>query len=281
MRQINKTIALLGAGWLGEPLAKRLLQHGYQVKVATTQADKAVRLRAEGLQTSVFQVQTKGIKGDVADFFQADQLVLTLPPGGRRDPAVEQSYPAKIRRVINAARAGGIQQLLFTSSTGIYGEQPGLVTEDSALQPRTASGKALKEVEQLLQESYHKNLTVLRLAGLAGGDRQPGRWFAGKQEVAGGEQPINLVHQQDVLAIMEQVLVEDRWGLTLNVSADQHPTKAEFYPLASRALGLEPPTFLTDFTKEPGKLVANTRSKNILNYTYQYPDPLGFPFQEK
>lgn len=278
---MKKSIALLGAGWLGEPLAQRLSMLDYQVKVATTQVDKAARLREQGLATSVFKVQADGIEGVSLDFFQAEQLVLTLPPGGRRDSAVEQTYPAKIEQVIAAAKKGGIQQVLFTSSTGIYGDQQRSVTEKSALLPTTASGKALKKVEQLLREGYGDNLTILRLAGLVGGNRQPGRWFAGKQEVKGGEQKVNLVHQQDVLAIMEQILVENHWQLVLNVCSDEHPTKARFYPLASRALGLEVPTFVTDPTKDQGKTVDNSLSKRHLKYEYQYPDPLRFPFQEE
>ena len=277
---MNKTIALLGAGWLGEPLAHRLLKIGYNVKVATTSEEKASRLRAFGWDTHVLELHPDRISGDTEGFFAADQLILTVPPDGRRDPAVVNTYPAKIQQALQAAQAGGIQQVLFTSSTGIYGEQEGRVTEDNPLQPTTGSGKALVEVEHLLKESYANKATILRLAGLVGGNRQPGRWFAGKEEVAGGEQFVNLVHREDVLAAIERVVVHAHWGHTLNICADQHPTKVNFYPVASKAIGLATPTFITDFGQSQGQIIDNTRGKTVMAFAYRYPNPLAFPFVE-
>ncbi len=276
---MNKTIALLGAGWLGEPLAHRLRQLGYTVKVATTNEEKASRLREFGWDTYVLELHPDYISGETEGFFAADQLILTVPPGGRRDPAVVNTYPAKIGQALQAAKAGGIRQVLFTSSTGIYGEQEGAVTEDNPLQPSTASGKALVEVESLLQKSYAYQATILRLAGLVGGNRQPGRWFAGKEDVVGGSQFVNLVHREDVLAVIERVLVNAHWGHTLNVCADEHPTKVDFYPLASKALGLVAPTFVTDLEQQQGKIIDNTLGKVVLAFTYEYPNPLAFPFE--
>ncbi|WP_020534663.1 NAD-dependent epimerase/dehydratase family protein [Lewinella cohaerens] len=278
---MRKTIALLGSGWLGEPLAHRLLQFGYTVKVATTNKEKATRLRNLGWDTYLLELYPDHISGEVERFFAADQLVLTVPPGGRRNPGVVNTYPAKIQQALQAAQAGGIRQVLFTSSTGIYGNQQGIVTEDMSLQPVTASGKALVEVESLLKASYADQVTILRLAGLVGGDRQPGRWFAGKEEVPGGEQLVNLVHREDVLGAMERVLVDARWGHILNICADEHPMKAAFYPLASKAIGLVAPTFITNMEQPQGKIIDNTRGKAVLGFVYRHPNPLGFPFEER
>jgi nucleoside-diphosphate-sugar epimerase len=278
---MRKTIALLGAGWLGEPLAHRLLQLGYTVKVATTNKEKATRLRNLGWDAYLLELHSDHISGEAEGFFAADQLVLTVPPGGRRDLDVVNTYPAKIQQALQAAQAGGIRQVLFTSSTGIYGKQQGVVTEDSPLQPATASGKALVKVERLLRESYTNQATILRLAGLVGGSRQPGRWFAGKEEVPGGEQLVNLVHREDVLAVMERILIDAHWGDTLNICANEHPTKADFYPLASKAIGLVAPTFVVDTEKPQGKIIDNTRGKTLLDFTYRYPDPSSFPFEER
>lgn len=246
--------------------------------MATTSEEKASHFRELGWDTYVLELFPDHISGDAQGFFVADQLVLTVPPGGRRDPGVVNTYPAKIKQALQAAQAGGIRQVLFTSSTGIYGEQEGRVTEEHPLEPTTGSGKALVEVERLLKESYANKATILRLAGLVGGDRQPGRWFAGKEEVAGGEQFVNLVHREDVLAVIERVLVDAHWGHTLNVCADEHPTKADFYPLAAKAIGLAAPTFITDFEQSQGKIIDNTRGKAVLAFAYRYPNPLAFPF---
>lgn len=275
--QQQTTIAFLGAGWLGEPLAESLRSSGYQIKAATTSADKAKRLADKGWKTYTFRVEANRIDGDVDDFFQSDILVLSLPPGGRRNPAVAETYPAKIEQVIKACQQGSIRKVLFTSSTGVYGAQNMWVDEDAALLPNTASGVALVKVEAILRQAYDDQLTILRLAGLVGGDRQPGRWFAGRENIPGGEQYVNLVHRQDVMAICQAIIQSDYWGRTLNVCADQHPTKAEYYPAAAANLGLAVPSFNIDGDAEAGKRIANERSKLVPGFSYTYPNPFEFP----
>jgi nucleoside-diphosphate-sugar epimerase len=270
-------IALLGAGWLGEPLAHQLQQAGHQVWASTTTEAKAQRLKNTGLDARVLRVASTGLQGKTEGFFAADILVLSLPPGGRHDPEVAINYPAKIAAIIAAAQAGGTKHILFTSSTGIYGEQEGQVKEESPLLPDTHSGKALMIVEQQLSAAYNDQLTILRLAGLYGPGRQAGRWFAGKKDVKGGTQYVNLAHRADVLNVMQRIIEQKAWGQTLNICSDQHPTKAEFYPLAARQLGLEPPTFAPTTSNNPtGKWIDNSKAKALLNYHYLYPDPSKF-----
>lgn len=272
----NVTIALLGAGWLGEPLAETLLAAGYQIKAATTSSEKAERLAKHGFTSYVLRVETDSITGNFKDFLTADVLILSLPPGGRRNPEVVRDYPAKIRQVIAASKTAGVEHVLFTSSTGVYGDQNGWVNEESPLRPTTASGQALVQVEAELNAAYGDQLTILRLAGLVGGHRQPGRWFAGRKDIAGGEQYVNLVHRIDVMAICEAIIQEGHWGHTLNICADEHPTKAEYYPVAAEQLGLDVPTFKIGETPARGKRVENSRSKLVPGFTYQYQSPFEF-----
>ena len=267
---------MLGAGWLGYPLSVRLRKLGYQVKTATTSAEKAERFNEKGFKAYQIEVTPDGINGRIDDFLQADILVLTLPPGGRRNPEVRTEYPSKIQQVIQAAQQAAVQQVLFTSSTGVYGDQNAWVNEQSPLQPTTPSGEALVKVEDQLRTAFVDQLTVLRLAGLVGGARHPGRWFAGKEGVSGGEQYINLVSRIDVCSICAAIIESGYWGHTLNVCADEHPTKAEFYPTASAALDLATPTFITDPTADRGKRVDNQKSKEVPGFSYEYPDPMRF-----
>lgn len=265
-----KKIVILGAGWLGEPLALALQQEAYPLWCSTTSLKKVARLRTEGLDTHILKVTPKGIEGDSKSFFAANILVLSLPPGGRRDPEVEVNYPAKIAHIITAAQAGGIQQVLFTSSTGIYGEQEGVVNEGSPLLPVTNSGKALLKVEQQLQDAFGEGVTILRLAGLIGLNRQPGRWFAGRKDVGAGAQRVNWVHHADVLTAMQKVLTLEKWGEIINICGDEHPIKADVYPLAAQAIGLEPPSFTPFDQVEKGKVVDNDKSKQLLGLDYAH-----------
>lgn len=273
-KTMTHTISILGAGWLGEPLAQHLQHLGHQVHVSTRSVDKAARLSGQGLNACVLEVGTQALTGDVAEFLACDILIVTLPPGGRRNPAAARQYPFRIRTVLAAAKAQGVQQLIFTSSTGVYGDQQGWMLEDSELHPNTASGEALVEVEHDIRGVYGDNATILRLAGLYGPDRHPGRWFAGKRDLAGGAQRVNMVHQQDVIGVINSIIDQQAWGYTFNVCADEHPCRRDFYQTAAYDLGLVEPTFDPAKDGEEGKLVDNRLAKQVLSYQYHYAHPM-------
>lgn len=272
------TISILGAGWLGLPLGEALVQAGHEVKASTTSADKLSVLEEAGLQPYWLRLEERGWVDDPLDFFKCDALVITLPPGGRRDAAVETRYPHQMEVIVAAAERAGCRQVLFTSSTGVYGEQEGWVDERAALSPTSASGRALVKVEQMLQDWTAGKVTILRLAGLAGEGRHPGRWFAGKTDLAGGQQYVNLVHLADVIGVCKAVLEQGKWGHVFNVCADEHPTKADFYPQATRDWGGAIPTFLADDPGSKGKRIENQLGKRELGYGYQYPSPFDFSY---
>ncbi|MEL6925735.1 MAG: SDR family NAD(P)-dependent oxidoreductase, partial [Bacteroidota bacterium] len=118
--------------------------------------------------------------------------------------------------------------------------------------------------------------TVLRMAGLAGGTRKPGRFLAGKKELKNGSAPINLVHQVDCVAIAAGVIARGLWNETYNVVADEHPTRAIFYTYQALKEDLEPPTFVKEDTEPNYKIVSNEKIKSALNYQLRHPDPMSF-----
>lgn len=272
-----KRLAILGCGWLGLPLGSRLVQQGYSVAGSTRQTAKLPLIRAQGMAAFLLDLdEEKGTDATLAQLLQADILLLNIPPGRRR-PDVASWYPATVKRVIAAARAQGVAHLLFTSSTGIYGGAIETAVEDQPPQPSTDAGRALLAAEAQVRDYYGERATILRLAGLVGPGRHPGRWFAGKTAVAGGGEPVNLVHLTDVIGCIEAVLERAAWGETLNICADEHPSRADFYTAATRALDQPLPTFTGGEEGVKGKYVDNSRSKSRLEYQYYYPDPLRFP----
>ena len=81
----GKTISILGCGWLGTPLAERLVQAGHTVKGSTRTPEKLAALRAKGIQPYLIRLGPDLNNGEAADFFDSDVLILNIPPG-RRDP---------------------------------------------------------------------------------------------------------------------------------------------------------------------------------------------------
>ena len=270
----QQTLSILGCGWLGLPLAERLVQRGYQVKGTTTSPEKLPRLAEAGIMPYLLKLDP-WIRGDqVSDFFRADVLFLNIPPGRRR-PDVDVFFGAAIQSILTELRYGSITFVVFASSTSVYAPMNGLALEVDAGKPRpwSLSGRALLDAEDRLRADTHFDTTVLRFAGLYGYDRAPGRFLTGKKVVENGAAPVNLVHRDDAVAVVEVIIEQDVRGEVFNVCADAHPTREAFYTRAAQWLGLEPPVFADDEAAS-FKIVSNQRLKERLGYQFHHPDPL-------
>lgn len=269
-----KTISILGCGWLGLPLGESLAQQGYQVKGSTTSSSKIATIQQAGIEPFLIKIDKKPEGNHVADFFDADILILNIPPG-RRDPDVLTNYPNRIQLVLEAVQQSRIAKLIFVSSTGVYANTNGIVTEESSLQAERKSGQALIQCEALVQASSTLQTTILRMAGLVGGSRKIGNFLAGKKDLKNGEAPVNLVHLDDCLAIISQIIQQEKWNKIYNVCADQHPKKNVLYPTKAKEAGKEAPTFQKNDVPS-FKIVSNHHLKTDLNYTFLKPDPGKF-----
>lgn len=252
-------------------MGKKLATEGYKVKGSTTSEEKRTRLENQGLIPYMFSLEPQGIQGDVHDFFQTDLLLLNIPPG-RRDPHVRTHFPQKIQTLLDEIPTKDTLKCIFVSSTSVYGNQQGIVTESNPVSPTTNSGAALVEAEQLIQ-SHIPHSTMLRMGGLVGKERHPGRFLAGRTELSGGKDPVNLIHLEDCIGIIQTLIHQNLWGETFNCVADKHPSKARYYIQAAKALDLDPPQFLPD-AEERGKRVSNQKVKEVLAYSFKYADPM-------
>lgn len=261
-------ISVLGAGWLGWPLAKHLQKLGYAVKTSTTTPEKLDLLRAEGLNPTLLQIDQGQVELSDPAFFDTDLIILNIPPSRRR-PDVEVWYPTQIRAVVELAQQRGVAKILFVGSTSVYGDVNAEVTEDSVLKPDTASARALIQAEKIVKINYpNESSTILRMSGLVGGDRKAGRFFAGKRDVPEGNAPVNLVHLDDCIGVIEALIQQAAWGKLYNVCADDHPRKADYYTAQAILEGFEPPTFLPDETLRY-KVVSNEKVKRELGYVFK------------
>ena len=261
------TISVLGAGWLGWPLAKHLQALGFSLKTSTTTPEKLHALQAEALNPCLLSVDQSKINVSEPAFFDTDLIILNIPPSRRR-PDVEDWYPAQIRAIVDFAKIHAVQKILFIGSTSVYGDVNEVVTEASVLQPDTPSARALIAAEQVLKTAFPNTASsILRMSGLVGGDRKAGRFFAGKRDVPEGNAPVNLVQLEDCIGVIEALIRQNAWGKLYNVCADEHPRKADFYTTRALKEGFEAPTFLPDETPR-FKIVSNEKVKRELGYVF-------------
>lgn len=183
-----KKVAIIGLGWLGMPLALSLMGRGYDVVGSKTTPDGVEAARMSGIECYQLELtpELECDPDDLESLLRVDALVVTLP--ARRTVEGSENYFNAVRMLVDSAMAFGVPRVIFTSSTSVYGETAGTLREESPLRPVSPSGRVLAELERWLHELPNTSVDILRLAGLVGADRHPGRFLAGKLDVKGGSQ---------------------------------------------------------------------------------------------
>lgn len=274
----NKKISILGCGWLGLPLAEYLLEKGYSVKGSTIEFDKTITLKQKGIIPYQITISDTEIQAEnIAEFLDSDILIINFPP--KRRPDIVDFHTAQFQILIPKIIESSIKQVLFVSSTSVYPDTNETVTETEIRIPEKESGKALLIIEKMLLEQKQFNTTIVRFSGLIGYDRMPGRFLAGKKEVENGEAPINVIHQDDCIAILETILEKGIWGEIFNASSDIHPKRSEYYSLAADKIGLEKPTFIPS-KNLCYKIINSDKLKAKLDYRFKYPNPMDLLNEE-
>ncbi len=267
---MNKSVSILGCGWLGLPLAEFLISEGYLVKGSTTNPDKLDLLTSKNIDPFLIEL-TPLIQGNrLQDFFNSEILIINIPPG-RIDDKVTY-HKKQIESVLDEVKKSSIRNIIFISSTSVYGNENREVTEADQLHPENESGKALKVVEELLFNSGAFEKTIIRFAGLIDSDRNPVRFFTDRKNIPGGNIPVNFIHRTDCIKIIYQVIIQNFWNEIFNGCADLHPTKREFYTSAAVKYNMQKPEFAD--TDDSYKIVNSDKLKKLLNYNFIYPDPL-------
>lgn len=262
-------ISILGCGWLGLPLAKALLEEGFCVKGSTTSFEKLSVLDAFGIQPYLISVSEDNITGELSGCLENSQiLVIDIPPKLRSSE--NESFVSKIKNVIPFIEKSVIENVIFISSTSVYGEDNLIITEETELNPDTESGKQLVQVEQILKSNPNFKTTVLRFGGLIGEDRHPIKFLAGKTNIENPKAPINLIHLEDCIGIIQKIITLDCWNETFNATAPFHPSRQKYYTQKALEFNLALPEFnLESLTF--GKTILSDKVQTLLAYSFKKP----------
>jgi nucleoside-diphosphate-sugar epimerase len=260
-----KRISILGCGWLGVPVGVALLNSGFLVSGSTTTPDKMKVLESKGMRPFLVHIDPNLpiIKHDL--FFDCEVLLICISP--KLKSGGGEGYLQQMKVIANACRKQAIRKILFISSTSVYPDLNRIVQETDA-DPDSSMVKA----ENILIDETNANVTVLRFGGLVGPARHPGRFLSGK-EISGPENPVNIIHLEDCVAIIRKIIAGEKWGFILNACADYHPAKKQFYEGASANLGLPVPVF-RDGVNSDFKIISSEKLKQELEYNFIHPDPM-------
>src|SRR5690349_4848644 len=130
-------ISILGCGWLGLPLAKALLKEGFKIKGSTTSAEKLESLTNAGIQSFLLALDSNTVPNEFADFLAASEtLIIAIPPklrGKNKDysDAQNNSFVKKIENLVPFIQKSSVKNVMFISSTAVYGEANDVVDENT------------------------------------------------------------------------------------------------------------------------------------------------------
>lgn len=261
-------IGILGCGWLGFPLAKRLISMDYLVSGTTTTKANLDILGNEGILPHYVELFNEGVKGSLIDFLKdLDILIINVPP---KRKATEEDYLSKMTHLFEACKIMHLKKIIFVSSTSVYGNVEGEVTEKTVPKPGSDSAKKLLAAEKLFMTGKDMDTTLLRFGGLIGPDRHPVTYLSGQHELSNGDDAINLIHLEDCLLILTSIITNEWWGKLINGVYPYHPTKRAYYTKEATKRGLVVPDYTKGYAGKTGKII-KTKTLDALDFKFTTP----------
>lgn len=187
-------VVVVGAGYVGLAVCRRLDDLGHEVTGVRRSPEPVREAGVDAVAADVTDPETLSALPD------ADAVVFAASSGGRGADAARRVFVAGLENTIQAYadRPSPPDRLVYTSSTGVYGDHDGdWVDETTPLDPQTDKTEVLVEAERVATETAADagiDGTVARFAGLYGPDRYRLERYLEGPVTAGY---LNAVHRDD------------------------------------------------------------------------------------
>lgn len=250
-------------GWLGKPLAIELKKSEYLVVGTCATQEKSIELKELNIPHLMLDLN-QDVKLSDTITNDADVVIWCIPPS-----KINGNYGTRFAEISKQFQPN--TRFIFTSTTGVYPENQVEYTEDFI--PTEAEKNELFKAEEQVKSELENRVTIIRFAGLIGPNRHPAKFFAGKTGIANGLSPVNLIHLDDSIGIIKEIIQKEKWGMIFNACSSIHPSREEYYTAACKHFNFSTPHF------EPGKkgkTISNLLSKQVLDYEYQFDNPYDF-----
>lgn len=252
---------ILGLGWLGYPLSKKLTKK-YYIKASVRSEEKTLEFKDDiNSNYEIFVLNEQNLE-NLKFLLDTDYLFINYPPSKFED------YLGFLEKIYSHEKIKNIKKIFFVSSTSIY---PDLNEEfDEDYEILESKRKNVFDAEKLVKS---KTDYILRASGLMGYNRIAGKYFSGKT-VNDSNAVVNFVHRDDVIKAVEFFIENDLENGIYNLVAPNYPTKKEIYTKNCEKLGIQLPIF------EENNNIYNRKimTKKLLEkgFKYDYNNPLKF-----
>jgi len=239
-------VAVLGCGWLGRALAKRLQER--HTLFGAVRSDASLQDLREEKITAFLNPDKNSC------FWDAEVLVISISP--RKD------YLETLEKLPHLLTASQ-EQIILLSSTSVYAGLEGVVDETTPV----GSESIICRGEALFQKLFPQG-SIVRLGGLMGEERIAGQWPAKVLQ----NSAVNYIHRLDAVGMIEQMIEQKIRGEIINAVAPKHPKRSELYKMNAEIFGFELPVF----EEGPERIVSSEKGRALLGYDYCFDDPMRF-----
>mgnify|MGYP000176849792 CR=1 FL=1 len=246
-------ISILGCGWLGKPLAISLLDKGYEVKGSTTSLDKIEILERLGIAAYLVDIS----EFEEFDLFLDADILLVM---------ITSKELADFSEFIQQIQDSQIQKVIFISSTSVYPRANKIMTEED-----NVVSSSLVAIENLFRKNTFFETTIIRFAGLYNAERHPANWFKNGRKIPQPNGFVNMIHQEDCINIIHEIIEQNCWNQTFNACCNHHPTRKDFYTKAREIKGFKNPMFEENANYQ-WKIISSKKLQSKLNYTFTHDD---------
>jgi nucleoside-diphosphate-sugar epimerase len=260
---MQRTVLIVGCGFVGLPLAREFVNAGWQTHAITGSESSAEQLRCERFHVQALDIRESDALRHLAR--RSFDVVIHCASSRRGNAAdYEAVFFGGSQKLLGNFDCG---RFIFTSSTSVYAQTDGSwVDELSEANPKRETGQVLRKTEDLVVGSGG---IVARLAGLYG----PGRCIPLRKLIDGeaiiegdGMRVMNLLHQSDAAAALKFLADAGTPGI-FNVVDDFPVRQVDWYRYVCEALRKPlPPAGPPDLSRKRGwtsKCVSNRKLRRL------------------
>ncbi len=215
-------ILIAGLGDLGTGLAQALLADGHRLSGIRRgpQAPEGVQLYRQDLLEGLLALPPEPV----------DLLAIVMTPAEYSERGYQRAYLDAPIRLLNALeQRQPLPPVLFVSSTAVYGEVQGDVSENTPAQPGRYNGRIMLAAER--QIAARTPATAVRFSGIYGPGRL--RLLRKVRRIADGAEPLpeavwsNRIHRDDCVGLLHHLatrwLVDETLPPPVVIGTDNQP----------------------------------------------------------
>lgn len=241
-----ESIAVIGAGHLGHPLATSLSEAGHQV-IGTNTSKINVNTQYKNIIFSLNQItQSEQL------FSHIDIFIINIPPS-----------KTTVSDLLTFKRHFKNKHFIFVSSVGVFSKEQILVDEMTIPAPITERSKLVYEQEQVFSDDC-----IIRCSGLVSKTRHPVHSLL-RRNVKIENHHLNLIHIDDVIGIIKETIKRGIFHSIIHATHINSLLKKNYYQKFSKKYSFGDLEFI-ESTEKGTKVLSNT----LLNWNYKFKDDL-------